>query len=206
MANELQIRQATAEDVETVSAILREAAQWQEQAGMPLWREEHIGVAHILDDVRAGIFVLAEYQGESVGTMKFQLEDPLFWPGALEDEAAYVHRLAVRRRYAGMGVSIALLRWAVERTRALGRPYLRLDCAAARARLRAIYEGSDSSITATLRLGLTTWLDISTMLRQRIVNYAGGNRLDARFADAHKRVRWLTRVVASDSLCVPHFA
>jgi GNAT superfamily N-acetyltransferase len=52
-----------------------------------------------------------------------------------------VHRLAVRRRYAGTGVSTAaMLRWAVERTRALGRPYLRLDCAAARPKLRAIYE------------------------------------------------------------------
>jgi GNAT superfamily N-acetyltransferase len=140
MDSELQIRQATTQDAEVVSEILREAAQWQEHAGMPLWREEHIGVAHILDDVRAGIFFLAEYPGESAGTMKFQLEDPLFWPEACEGEAAYVHRLAVRRRYAGTGVSTTLLRWAVERTRALGRPYLRLDCAAARLKLRAIYE------------------------------------------------------------------
>jgi GNAT superfamily N-acetyltransferase len=140
MDSELQIRQATTQDAEVVSDILREAAHWLEQAGMPLWREEHIGVAHILDDVRAGIFFLAEYPTESAGTIKFQLEDTLFWPEAREGEATYVHRLAVRRRYASRGVSIALLRWAVARTRALGRPYLRLDCAAARPKLRAIYE------------------------------------------------------------------
>jgi GNAT superfamily N-acetyltransferase len=141
MASEITIRQATTQDAEVVSDILREAAQWLERAGMPLWREEHIGMAHIFDDVRAGIFFLAEYSGESAGTMKFQLEDPMFWPEMHEGEAAYVHRLAVRRRYAGMGVSTALLRWGVERTRVLGRPYLRLDCAAARDKLRAIYEG-----------------------------------------------------------------
>jgi len=141
MVSELGIRRAATQDAEVVSDILREAAQWLEQAGMPLWREEHIGVAHIADDVRAGIFFLAEYSGESAGTMKFQLEDPMFWPEAREGEAAYVHRLAVRRRHAGMGVSTALLRWAVERTGALGRPYLRLDCAASRAKLRALYEG-----------------------------------------------------------------
>jgi GNAT superfamily N-acetyltransferase len=72
--------------------------------------------------------------------MKFQLDDPLFWPDASQGEAAYVHRLAVRRRYAGSGLSTELLRWAVDRTRALGRLYLRLDCAASRPRLRAIYE------------------------------------------------------------------
>ena len=52
----------------------------------------------------------------------------------------FVHRLAVRRSHAGQGVSTALLQWAVDRARALGKRYLRLDCDADRPRLRTLYE------------------------------------------------------------------
>ena len=72
--------------------------------------------------------------------MKFQLEDTEFWPDVPQTESAFVHRLAVRRRFARRGISSALLSWAVERARSLCRDYLRLDCEASRPKLRAVYE------------------------------------------------------------------
>jgi GNAT superfamily N-acetyltransferase len=75
-----------------------------------------------------------------VGTVKFQLQDDLFWPDLPADEASFVHRLAVRRSHAGGTVSSALLRWAVERARSYHRRFLRLDCDAARPKVRAVYE------------------------------------------------------------------
>jgi GNAT superfamily N-acetyltransferase len=73
--------------------------------------------------------------------IRFQLEDRLFWPDIPQTESAFVHRLAVRRRYKGRGVSTALLQWAVERARAVGKRHLRLDCDESRPKLRALYEG-----------------------------------------------------------------
>ena len=140
MPSEAQIRQATPQDAAVVSDILKEAARWLEQAGMPLWREDELEPARIMTEVSAGFFFLAESSGDSAGTVKFQLDDSVCWPDERQQDAAYVHRLAVRRRYAGTGLSTVLLRWAVERTHALGRRYLRLDCDASRPRLRAIYE------------------------------------------------------------------
>jgi GNAT superfamily N-acetyltransferase len=140
MAAETQIRKATPEDVEMVADILKEAARWLEQAGMPLWREGEIEPASINADVLAGLFFLAEHCGNPSGTVKFQLDDPLMWPDARPQEAAYIHRLAVRRAYAGTGLSATLLRWTVERAHSLGLRYLRLDCVASRPRLRAVYE------------------------------------------------------------------
>jgi GNAT superfamily N-acetyltransferase len=140
MAPETLIRQAMPQDAEAVSDILREAARWLEQAGMALWREDDVVVERIVPDLDAGLFILAEIAGNPAGTMKFQLDDPIVWPDAFPQEATYIHRLAVRRRYAGAGVSTALLQWAARRTHKLGRPYLRLDCVASRPRLRAIYE------------------------------------------------------------------
>jgi GNAT superfamily N-acetyltransferase len=86
------------------------------------------------------LFAIACSEGEAAGVMKFQLEDPLFWPDEPRGVAAYIHRLAVRRRFAGGGLSRALMSWAVEEARRRGRRALRLDCEIDRARLRAVYE------------------------------------------------------------------
>lgn len=136
----ISVRQAAPDDVDTVAGILGEAVRWLEQVGKPLWRADEVAAPRIAADVAAGQFFLAECSGEAAGTIKFQLEDPEHWPDLPEPQAAYIHRLAVCRRYAGQGVSTAVLHWAVERTGLLSRQYLRLDCDAARPRLRAIYE------------------------------------------------------------------
>ena len=62
-----------------------------------------------------------------------------FWPDADEGEAAYVHRLAVRRRWAGRGVAAQMLRWAGCRALIDGRALLRLDTDITRPKLRALY-------------------------------------------------------------------
>jgi GNAT superfamily N-acetyltransferase len=134
------IRQATPHDVDTICDILGEAARWLTEAGMTMWRDNELTAARITDDVAANLFFLAEFDGEPAGTIKFQLEDPLFWPDLPQGEAAYIHRLAIKRRFAGTGVSNALMQWAVDRSRSLGRRYVRLDCEASRPRLRAVYE------------------------------------------------------------------
>ena len=136
----LNIRQALHQDADLASDILTEAARWLEESGMPLWREDELKSNRIAADVAEGLFFIAEYSGDAAGTVRFQLEDFVFWPDVPQGEAAYIHRLAVRRRYAGTGVSSALLSWAAERTQELGRRYLRLDCEALRPRLRTVYE------------------------------------------------------------------
>lgn len=136
----LRIRPATPADSAVVSSVLVEAATWLRERGTPMWKADELAPDRVAQDVADGLFFLAEYDGEIAGTVKFQWEDPLFWPDRPHGEAAYVHRLAVRRTFAGRGVSTALLRWAADRARAVGRPLLRLDCEAARPKLRAFYE------------------------------------------------------------------
>ncbi len=140
MESLVSVRQATLQDAGVVSGILREAARWLEELGKPLWREGELNSTSIVADVAAGLFFIAECSGDAAGVVKFQLEDSIFWPDVPHGEAAYIHRLAVRRRYAGTGVSGALLRWSVQQTQGLGRRFLRLDCEESRPRLRAVYE------------------------------------------------------------------
>lgn len=107
---------------------------------MGMWRGDELSPSRISDDVAAGLFYLVECNDEVAGVIKFQLEDAEFWPDVPLEESAFVHRLAIARQFAGGAVSTALLNWAVEQTRSLGREFLRLDCEASRPKLRAVYE------------------------------------------------------------------
>src|SRR5262244_2488603 len=86
----LSIRQATLQDIDVVSDILREAAAWFEQRGMPLWRQDELQLNGISAEVHSGLFFLAESDGEPAGTIKYQLEDKLFWPDVPQDDSAFI--------------------------------------------------------------------------------------------------------------------
>jgi GNAT superfamily N-acetyltransferase len=135
-----RIRQADLEDFDAVSSVLHEAAQWLEQKGMALWLDSELAPDRIRKDVEAGLFHVAEADGIIGGVIMFMLEDSEYWPDAVPGEAAYLHRLAVRRRFAGGQLSSLLLGWALEKTRLLGRKYLRMDTEIQRLKLRQMYE------------------------------------------------------------------
>jgi GNAT superfamily N-acetyltransferase len=136
----MQIIQANASDVASVSTLLQEVAMWLSAQGQEMWQLSELTASKIFDDVEAGHFYLACEGDELQGTIKILLEDPLFWPEIEHGSSLYVHRLAVRRRWAGHGVATSLLNFAVSLGKDLGRSYLRLDCAADRMALRAVYE------------------------------------------------------------------
>ena len=139
---DLRIRHATSNDVRSIAALLTEADRWVHQHdGTTMWVEGELADDRIAEEVDAGLFVVAEDGERIVGVVRFQLQDTLFWPDLeAATDSAFVHRLAVARDRAGQGLSTALLQWAVDRCRSLGKRYLRLDCDADRLRLRALYE------------------------------------------------------------------
>lgn len=135
------IRQASGEDTPALVETLTEAADWVTRLdGTTMWVEGELEEHRVRAEAEAGLFVVAEVDGQVVGAIRFQLEDRLFWPDLDGGDSAFVHRLAVRRANAGQGISNALLQWSADRARSLGKRYLRLDCDADRPRLRALYE------------------------------------------------------------------
>jgi GNAT superfamily N-acetyltransferase len=136
----IAIDEAVPGETESVLSILFEAAEWLRERDMPMWRSDELSQEEIAQDVAEGYFFLAKCGGRAAGTIKFQLRDTLFWPDTPADEAAFIHRLAVRRAFAGGELSALLLHWAAQRALSAGRRFLRLDCEAARPRLRAVYE------------------------------------------------------------------
>lgn len=136
----LEIEQATLNELTVVAAILQEASIWAERAHGQLWVETELAPDSIREEVGQGQFFIACRSGDPAGTLRYQLDDRQFWPEAAGNDAAYVHRLAVRRCYAGQGVAAAMLEWAARRAREQGRTFLRLDTDITRPGLMALYE------------------------------------------------------------------
>jgi GNAT superfamily N-acetyltransferase len=136
----MTVRQAQRADLHVVEELLIEAARWVDALGEVMWEEGELAPGRITAEVEEGQFFLAVADSEVRGAIRFQLEDRLFWPDLTGTDSAFVHRLVVGRRYKGLGVSTVLLEWAVDRSRAMGKRYLRLDCDASRPKLRALYE------------------------------------------------------------------
>lgn len=130
------MRRARAEDVDLVADLLEDAARWLRSRGIDQWPARFprtIVAEHLL---RRECY-LAWDDGEAVGTFSLQPSDPEMW-GERAADALYLHGLAVRRSHAGLGRE--LLAWAETRAADTGKRYLRLDCMAANAALRAYYE------------------------------------------------------------------
>jgi GNAT superfamily N-acetyltransferase len=138
----IAITRAEESEEMVASAIVQEAASWLAATGRAMWGPEGYAPQALRPSIEAGDLYLAKVNGEPVGVMILQWEDPLFWPDVPGGESAFVHRLAVRRSVAGEGVSHALLNWAKRAAREAGRKYLRLDCDPERPRLCAFYESA----------------------------------------------------------------
>lgn len=152
----VEIRFARETESQLVSSLLVEAATWAAERGAPIWPLEQLGADAIGADLVAGRLVLAIASDDAVGTARLTREDPECWPDAEPGVAAYVHRIAIRRRWAGCGLPGMILTWCDGRARELGCRYLRLDCDASRPKLCQLYEELGFRFHSERRVGRYT--------------------------------------------------
>lgn len=119
---------AAAGDIPEVAAVLQEAARWITTWRSQLWDPALVGEAFVTPIVARGQMLTARTGGEIAGVMILLPDDPHFWPDRPPGEAVYLHKLAVRRAYAGMGLPAALMDHAARLAAAQDRHLLRLDC------------------------------------------------------------------------------
>ena len=136
--SELDVRRAGLAEVDEIVAMLSEAACWLLSRGIRQWPDP-FPRERVERLVRRGDFYVARLDGEPVATLALQWADPAFW-GDRQDDAGYVHALAVRRTHGGRGLGAKLLDWAEAEVGACGREFLRLDCLAENGALRRYYE------------------------------------------------------------------
>jgi GNAT superfamily N-acetyltransferase len=123
--------------IDDVLQVLDEAASWLRGRGIEQWPLP-FEASWVDGALGRGETWLVEVNGQFAATVTLDWSDPV-WDG-VAGNAAYVHRMAVQRRAAGLGAVI--LAWAADVARRHGRDALRLDCVASNARLRAYYEAA----------------------------------------------------------------
>jgi GNAT superfamily N-acetyltransferase len=117
---------------------MREAAQWLIDSGKPMWELSDLEPERFTDpDER---FIVLWRNGEGAAAVILSMEDDVFWPDIRRGTSGFLHKLAVRRKYAGQGIADILIDYASERCLENGVRALRLDCDPARTKLRELYE------------------------------------------------------------------
>jgi GNAT superfamily N-acetyltransferase len=155
----MNVERARPEELGAVLAVLTESARWLRARGIQQWPDP-FPPDRVEPSIARGETYLVRVGGEVAGTITLRWADPAFW-GEQPPVAGYVHAIAVRREFAGLGPK--LLDWAEQRVRKAGSELLRLDCLSENAALRAYYE-----LHGFVHCGDTTVDDFRTSLYERL--------------------------------------
>ena len=121
------IRLASVEEAPIAMAIWREVSEWLADREMPVWSPDEFDLGTTRQQAAAKELVIGFENSGPAACMLIQTGDPIYWPEKAEGTALYLHKIAVRRAFAGRGWGNRLIAWAVERATKRGLP-LRLDC------------------------------------------------------------------------------
>lgn len=144
---EFKAIQAQPEDTEEVKRLLLETAEWLRSQGSSQWNallngEDSHNTAEAI--LRGDVFVFKK--DSDIAGMVILMSKPSAWDVHLwgskahaGDGALYLHRLAIRRKYAQGGLGRAILQWSSSGIHFEDKHVVRLDCGANNATLNAFY-------------------------------------------------------------------
>jgi GNAT superfamily N-acetyltransferase len=134
----MDVRPATADDARLVGEMLDEATAYVARLGFEQWpvpfpQEE------LRQRIERGEIYVVEVDGEPSATFTLLWDDPFYW-GERPPDSVYLHKLAVRRAFAGRGLGPEIVDWVEREAASKGRQFVRLDCIRDNPRIRAYYE------------------------------------------------------------------
>lgn len=136
------IRQARPRDAEAIMGLLAEVTQWLADKGLDQWQGPTDRRETLVNrDIGVRAVWVVTHLGRVVATITVDhLADTDFWCSRDRVRSAlYVHRMAVARSEAGIGLGAAMLNWAASRVACDGRTRLRLDAWATNDALHQYY-------------------------------------------------------------------
>ncbi|WP_152654569.1 N-acetyltransferase [Oceanobacillus sp. CFH 90083] len=137
---EVRIKNIKIDEMDAFSSILIEAADWLRKTGKEMWNINELSKDALLEKNTMGEMFIGFLNDEAAGTIIVQEQDRIFWPHENNEDALYLHKIAVRRKFAKEGVAVNMINWAKQRAKIQMKKYVRLDCAADRPNLCHFYE------------------------------------------------------------------
>jgi len=145
----------TCGDKEEAINIMKEAAQWLIEMGRPMWEIEELSCEKMKNSPEE-FYVLWD-GNESVAAMMLNFEDPFFWLHVAPNTSGFVHKLSVRRKFAGKGYAKLLIEHGKEICLRKEIHCLRLDCDPHRKGLLKFYDSCGFSLVEMKELNTKKW-------------------------------------------------
>lgn len=135
------IEQADKNDIAIIEEILLDALTWMKENDLQnQWSEEGIKWSNLSKDYKITDFYIDYQNGVPAGCMAITDLDLKHWFDIPKGRSLYIHKLAVKRDFAGIGISKELINFAKDLSIKSGINSLRLDCNLQRKKLRMLYE------------------------------------------------------------------
>lgn len=121
-------------------SIMKEVAAWGREQGYRVWPDEWLAPEELVTpDAQPENFCIGSVYGEIACAFILQWTDSDYWPHAPEYEAAYLHKLCIRRKFAGMGMAKLVVDAVKAECLKRGVRYIRLDTGLDERVVRKIY-------------------------------------------------------------------
>lgn len=134
------IRRGAVADAPVALSIIEEAAAWAAARRMDVWYPQELRLEDFSKAAAAAELVIGYADDVPAATMLLQAADPVYWPDEAPRSALYLHKVAVRRAFAGQSWLRRLVDFAAEEAQRARIARLRLDTIQ-RPKLRSMYEG-----------------------------------------------------------------
>lgn len=135
------IKQATLVDASVIEDILLDALKWMVNNNLEnQWNELNIKWNYLSKSYNISDFYIYYIEDQPVGCVAITDYDETYWPDIPRGTSLFIHKLAVKRGFAGRGISAELIDYTKQVARRRHIHSIRLDCNKDRIKLRNIYE------------------------------------------------------------------
>lgn len=121
-------------------SILREVGQWLADGGQPLWAIDTLTPENIFDTYAQGNSYVLYADDEPAATVILQWKDPLYYPDVPDNTVGIIHKLAIRRAFAGQNLFQPILDFCRDECHKRGIHEIQLETDATRPALMRFYE------------------------------------------------------------------
>ncbi|GAB3268480.1 hypothetical protein GCM10027347_37960 [Larkinella harenae] len=121
-------------------AIVREVGQWLTDSQQELWQPDTLVAENLFDDYTRGNCYVMYADDEPAATFILQWKDPLYFGDVPDNTAGFIHKLAIRRSFAGQNFFAPILAFCRQACLQRGLREIQLETDATRPSLMRFYE------------------------------------------------------------------